>query len=65
MQLIKEEEALKRKREETEGEPKTEGGLSKRQMKKIARDARNPKKLARLAKQDVLSCLSCPNLPVL
>ena len=56
------EEDSKRKREESEEKP--ENGLSKNKMKKLAKQARNPKKLARLAKQDLLMCSECPNLPV-
>ncbi len=56
------EEDSKRKRDESEEKP--ENGLSKNKMKKLAKQARNPKKLARLARQDLVMCNECPNLPV-
>lgn len=56
----------KRKREDNDnGDEKPEGTLSKNKMKKLARLARNPKKQARLLRQDLIMCNQCSNLPVI
>ena len=56
----------KRKREENDnGDEKPEGAMSKNKMKKLAKLARNPKKQARLARQDIVMCKQCSNLPVI
>jgi uncharacterized protein YcbK (DUF882 family) len=56
----------KRKREDNDnGDEKPEGAMSKNKMKKLARLARNPKKQARLARQDIATCNQCSNLPVI
>lgn len=63
MQSILAEEA-KRKREDDEHERKNETGMSKNKLKKLAKQARNPKKLARIGKDTPATCIQCRNLPV-
>lgn len=63
MEMIIADEA-KRKREDNDVEEKSENGMSKNKMKKLARAARNPKKVARLNKEPAPTCAQCRNLPV-
>lgn len=58
-------EAKRKREEEDNGQEKPEGVLSKNKLKKLAKLARNPKKQARLARQDLVMCNQCSNLPVI
>ncbi|XP_032789190.1 tRNA-dihydrouridine(16/17) synthase [NAD(P)(+)]-like [Daphnia magna] len=63
IQLIMADEAKRKREEEDNGQEKPEGVLSKNKLKKLAKLARNPKKQARLARQDLVMCNQCSNLP--